>query len=475
MRKFIFLGLIFSLMSTLATAQYEGAKDGWAFRWMGVDYKYPITQVFDWNNFGKMGMEVEYSRHLNKAMNLAIPLRIAGVDYPADPEGSSYIKSGLIGLDATVQFKLFKESSFIYPYVFAGAGLNYEGLEGFAGDIPVGAGINFRLGHHFYLTTKGAYRFGLPEGRDNLQLGAGLMLLLGDGVTDKPEVSDRDMDGIPDNEDLCPDVAGLLGLNGCPDTDGDGIADGQDNCPDVAGVKALMGCPDRDGDGVADAKDACPDIPGLKDNAGCPVVDGDGDGIADDEDACPGLPGTAATDGCPDLDGDGIADKDDSCPNVAGPAASNGCPDSDNDGVVDSKDKCPDSYGTAENNGCPEIAQEDKDVLELAVEAVQFETARAVLKTSSYDILNQIVGLLKKYPNYKLNISGYTDTVGSSGENLKLSERRAKACFDYLVNKGISPARLAYKGYGETRKFGDNRYKDGRAKNRRVVFDLFVE
>ena len=55
-----------------------------------------------------------------------------------------------------------------------------------------------------------------------------------------PEVplkpTDFDGDGIPDEEDNCPDIAGLLELKGCPDTDGDGIADSEDQCPDFAGT-----------------------------------------------------------------------------------------------------------------------------------------------------------------------------------------------------------------------------------------------
>ena len=78
--------------------------------------------------------------------------------------------------------------------------------------------------------------------------------------------NDRDKDGVPDDEDVCPDEAGPAATGGCPDSDGDGIADKDDQCPNEAGVAGLAGCPDADGDGVADGKDKCPECS----RSGCP-------------------------------------------------------------------------------------------------------------------------------------------------------------------------------------------------------------
>jgi outer membrane protein OmpA-like peptidoglycan-associated protein len=86
---------------------------------------------------------------------------------------------------------------------------------------------------------------------------------------------------------------------------------------------------DSDGDGVPDIDDLCPDIPGPKENHGCPVfADRDGDGVPDDIDRCPDLPGPKDNFGCPwpDRDGDGVPDKDDLCPDEPGPADNHGCP-----------------------------------------------------------------------------------------------------------------------------------------------------
>ncbi|MBD2700519.1 thrombospondin type 3 repeat-containing protein [Spirosoma sp. BT702] len=134
------------------------------------------------------------------------------------------------------------------------------------------------------------------------------------------------------------------------DSDGDGINDQLDLCPDVAGIQAFQGCPDADKDGIQDIEDNCPQQAGLVANKGCP--DADGDGIPDKDDACPRDAGPADMKGCPDSDGDGIANNLDECPTVAGRKDLNGCPDSDGDGLRDSKDNCPNEFGLKEFGGC---------------------------------------------------------------------------------------------------------------------------
>ena len=86
---------------------------------------------------------------------------------------------------------------------------------------------------------------------------------------------DSDGDGVPDVDDLCPDVPGPAEHRGCPlftDRDGDGVSDDIDRCPELPGPKENFGCPwpDRDGDKVADKDDRCPDEPGPPENQGCP-------------------------------------------------------------------------------------------------------------------------------------------------------------------------------------------------------------
>lgn len=101
-----------------------------------------------------------------------------------------------------------------------------------------------------------------------------------------------------------------------------------------------------------------------------------------------------------------------------------------------------------------------------------FETGSAALKKESTVELNKLVSLLKENQNLKIEISGYTDNVGGEKENLALSENRAKAVYDFLVNAGIAATKLSYKGYGETRPISLNDTEEGRATNRRTEFTV---
>ncbi len=85
--------------------------------------------------------------------------------------------------------------------------------------------------------------------------------------------ADRDGDGVPDEEDWCPDLPGLKELHGCPDedTDGDGVPNRIDLCPLEKGSPEMDGCPDSDGDGIPDREDRCPHEPGPPQNEGCPI------------------------------------------------------------------------------------------------------------------------------------------------------------------------------------------------------------
>ncbi len=273
---------------------------------------------------------------------------------------------------------------------------------------------------------------------------------------------DKDKDGIPDVKDACPDVKGPIETKGCPDRDGDGIADKDDACPDVKGPKETKGCPDRDEDGIIDKEDNCPDEKGTKQFLGCP--DRDGDGIMDKEDKCPDEKGTKELLGCPDRDGDGIIDNEDKCPDDKGTVEFQGCPDTDADGTPDSTDKCPTVPGPKQNKGCPEILDRASKVL--------FETGKAIIKSESYSLLDELSAMLKKYPDTRIVLEGHTDSEGDDAANLTLSKNRAKAVADYLKDKGIDATRVSSDGFGETKPIADNKTPDGRQKNRRVDMRL---
>lgn len=288
---------------------------------------------------------------------------------------------------------------------------------------------------------------------------------------------DTDGDGIKDALDLCPDVPGLPQYNGCPDTDGDGVIDQNDECPDVPGLPVFKGCPDTDGDGIPDHEDACPTAPGPEINNGCP--DTDGDGVLDFLDNCPTVPGPAENNGCPwpDTDGDGVLDKDDKCPTLPGPIANHGCPyqDTDGDGVIDSEDECPNTPGTVANKGCPEIEETVKEILKTAFDNLEFETGKDIIKEVSKPSLDELAGVLVKRPEWKLQIAGHTDNVGSAQSNMILSKKRAEAVRNYLVSKGVDEKRFNVLYFGQTQPIADNTTQEGRQKNRRVEMTVIFE
>ena len=296
---------------------------------------------------------------------------------------------------------------------------------------------------------------------------------------------DTDGDGVPDKIDKCPDTPKGVQVDalGCPvDSDNDGVADYLDKCPDTpAGAKVdAAGCPvDSDGDGVPDYLDKCPNTPkGVSvDASGCPI-DSDGDGVPDYMDKCPDTPAGVAVgaSGCPkDSDGDGVPDNLDKCPDTPKDVQvdANGCPlDRDGDGVPDYLDKCPDVPGIAANKGCPEIKAETKKIFAKALQGIQFESGKDVIKKSSNAILNEVVKVMNENPSYNLEINGHTDNKGAAAMNLNLSQRRAEAVMTYLTKHGVDASRQSAKGYGLTMPVADNATAEGRAKNRRVEFKV---
>jgi len=103
---------------------------------------------------------------------------------------------------------------------------------------------------------------------------------------------------------------------------------------------------------------------------------------------------------------------------------------------------------------------------------VFFDVDKYELKPQSYAELNKLVDFLKKNPTLKIEIQGHTDNTGTHEHNMKLSENRAKAVYDYLLSKGIHANRMSYKGYGETMPIDTNSTAEGRAKNRRTEIKI---
>ena len=287
---------------------------------------------------------------------------------------------------------------------------------------------------------------------------------------------DTDKDGVADYLDKCIDIPGTEAMNGCQDKDKDGVSDIDDSCPDVPGLARFKGCPDSDGDGIEDSKDKCPNSKGLDRFMGCP--DSDGDGVTDASDKCPNTQTGIKVDanGCPaDTDGDGVMDADDKCPNtqMGIKVDANGCAaDTDGDGVMDADDKCPGVKGEASNNGCPVVKKEIPKRLQFAARSINFDSKNALVKTSSYSMLDEVASILNEYPDYNVRLGGHTDAVEKDAATL--SQSRTDAVKSYLLSKGVPESRIVTEGYGKTRPVTSNTQAAGRAQNRRVVLELYV-
>ena len=415
-----------ALVATVGSVQAQDENSKWAigFGINAVDIRTP-------HQFGDFLKDWGGTKDLNilPAVTKLSVARYIGAGFSAEIEGSlNKIKEGFDGYSEDKSFwnanlqakyalrRLFTtESGWFDPYIKVGGGYTayesrFDDKEG-GFKALAGGGINFWFTDHLGVNLQTGYHHGFQKnGTDYFQHSAGIVIKFG--------AKDTDKDGIPDNKDACPEVAGLKEFNGCPDTDGDGIADKDDACPEVAGPKEFNGCPDTDGDGIADKDDKCPDVAGPVENGGCPW---------------------------PDTDGDGVLDKDDLCPEVAGPAS---------------------------NKGCPEPNDDDQKRLNQYAKTILFDTGKATIKFESAEILNQIINVLKKFPNSRFRIEGHTDSTGKKAKNIELSQNRADAVKIYLIQGGIASDRLESKGYGPEKPIASNKNKKGRALNRRVEINL---
>lgn len=99
---------------------------------------------------------------------------------------------------------------------------------------------------------------------------------------------------------------------------------------------------------------------------------------------------------------------------------------------------------------------------------VLFDTGKYTLKPNTQISLAKVSGILQAYPGLKLQVEGYTDSVGSDEFNQKLSENRADAVRDFLVTEGVQQDNISATGYGKAKPVADNGTSQGRAQNRRV-------
>lgn len=113
--------------------------------------------------------------------------------------------------------------------------------------------------------------------------------------------------------------------------------------------------------------------------------------------------------------------------------------------------------------------------LKMRVSNIEFAFGSAGIQKRGTKILDRIYQILGKYSSYDVVVEGHTDDLGDEEYNLKLSEKRAQAVKNYLINRGTDPQRLKYVGMGESLPFYPNTNDENRRKNRRVEFLLLKE
>ena len=270
---------------------------------------------------------------------------------------------------------------------------------------------------------------------------------------------DSDKDGVPDGRDQQKNtpLGAKVDANGVGiDSDGDGVYDGIDkevNTPRGYPVDKFGVALDDDRDGVPNGRDKQLDTP-----AGYPV-DQDGVALDDDRDGVPnGKDRQLDTPSGYPVDSDGVA------------------LDGDGDGVPDGKDlekntpagKLVDEYGRALKEKETALIQEGF----IRLNAVYFAVGKATLRPESFDALNEVADILKKYPFLKIEIQGHTDNSGSRAKNVKLSQARAQSVLEYLLNRDTELSRdnFTVVGYGPDKPIASNATAAGKQQNRRVEF-----
>jgi len=442
------------------------------------------SEFFDFRIGSEFTFGYSLSAYLNSSLDLSVSMDagILDAEIDIDRRTTESFSKPFINTNLQLRYNLsngyiLRENTAIQPYLSTGLGVTFftgdgdrevngEGANiipsGRTISIPVGIGFEIPVSNAVSLNAQSTFNRTFAEGfdgRDRLDnrdhddflihtIGIKFSLSgskgKGSGKVNEPTDTDRipdpvDDTPIPENETEEPDDI--------RDSDGDGLNDSADRCPQVAGVDYLSGCPDSDGDRIGDSNDECPETAG-----------------------------DYTLNGCPDDDGDDIINKQDECPKQAGIADLNGCPeavDSDGDGINDADDRCPDRAGIDKNDGCPTVVLKDiQQELKRIADNIKFGVGKTTLLESSLDDLNKVAQIMREDLNLRLFIDAYTDSEGNAAYNLQLSNKRAKAVKQYLVNQGISEDRLTAEGYGEILPVASNDTAAGRSQNRRIELRL---
>jgi outer membrane protein OmpA-like peptidoglycan-associated protein len=349
------------------------------------------------------------------------------------------------------------------PYFYAGAGaLHYEYRDrpstmrrnpehGWTGVVPLGVGAEFMV-----------------DNTVALDISAGYAQVFRKGITSvDPEKTSSYFNAligvvfIGDDADEDPDKDGLLTRDerrGCTDplnadTDGDGLSDGDE----IRRLKTDPCVGDSDGDGLKDGEE-------IRTYQTDPLnADTDGDRLADGAEVVTHRTNPLRA----DTDGDGLTDGDEVLTHTTDPLN----PDTDGGTVADGVEV---RRGTNPLTPADDIPRKETLAVEIGkpivLEGVVFDFNSSRIRPESEQTLLFAYNTMNDNPGIEVEIHGHTDNIGKAGVNLKLSQSRANSVKQWLVARGVDPARIGTKGFGFVRPIAPNDTEAGRQKNRRIEF-----
>lgn len=524
-RGMIFLLLVVSLLGyNQANAQFENPGLGYGFSSGG-------TQGV---NSGGDRWGLQYRGYLQYKVISPLLLGQIGVGYTRLRAPGVYSAQTVMA-DNRLLFIPFSLDN-LNPFLYGGFGVS-KAVDRSNSDylpmVPVGVGIQTRIGNGILLEVSGGYNLSLSDKLDGRQrsntdlnnvtnkkqdgfYGFSLGLIFAgssansdgdhDALTNRaekelgtdPKNPDTDNDGLQDGAEVTQHKTDPLKA----DSDADGLTDGNE----VTRFKTNPLLADTDVDGLNDGVEfaqhktnpllADTDADGLKDgnevtefHSNPIVADTDGDGLSDGDEANkytsdmlkPDTDGDALTDGAevnqyktdplkPDTDGDALSDADEVSKYSSNPLKI----DSDGGGMNDGAELARLTNMMDPKDDIVQKSTTTTIILEkgkkVIVRGINFEFGKATLTADSRTILQDAYNALVANPDMNVEISGHTDYVGSEASNQDLSLRRAQAVKNWLVNRGISSNRMKTVGRGENEPVADNGTDDGRTENRRIEF-----
>ena len=301
MKKILFSLIVFSF--ALAASAQDGSnvkKPSIALRISALDFTTArdinvntLGGVLNNRTWAKLGdatpsIGLQYFKGLTSNIDFMANLDFASLQYPFYVSSSIHIPTGkklYTAFDANVNFKMLSDDYKVVPYVTLGVGVGVAANVYYTAYAPAGFGLQIKANKGSFININSTYRAEMSQ-LTKAHFSHGVSYSMPLKLKEKkaivlpppppPAPVDTDNDGVIDEKDKCPTVAGLAKYNGCPipDTDKDGVNDEQDKCPTVAGLAKYNGCPipDTDKDGINDEEDKCPTVAGISANHGCPDV-----------------------------------------------------------------------------------------------------------------------------------------------------------------------------------------------------------